>query len=273
MDRISKFCYEHPNFGIRNLMLYITIGNVALWILSMVNYNALSLFWFDPALIMRGQVWRLVTFIIYPPSTRIIAFVMFYFYYWMGSSLEQYWGKAQFNIYFFSGVILTVIYGFLLYFITGISVAVDCQYIYLSMFFAFATLFPDMTVLLFFAIPIKIKYLAYVDAAFFAMSILSAPLPVKLLPILAVANYLIFCGADLFGSLKKYKTSKNTVNFRRESRRIKQEERDKLYNHKCAVCGRTDTDFPELEFRYCSRCAGYHCFCQDHINNHIHFTE
>ena len=56
-------------------------------------------------------------------------------------------------------------------------------------------------------------------------------------------------------------------------RRINREQNSKPYHHKCAVCGRTDADHPELEFRYCSRCAGYHCFCQDHINNHIHFTE
>ena len=140
------------------------------------------------------------------------------------------------------------------------------------MFIAFATMFPDTTILLIF-IPIKIKYLAYVDAAFFALSLLTLPWAMKLLPVIAMANYLVFCGADLFHSMSSYKVSKNTVNFRRESRRIRQEEREKLYNHKCAVCGRTDTDYPQLQFRYCSRCEGYHCFCEDHINNHIHFTE
>lgn len=63
------------------------------------------------------------------------------------------------------------------------------------------------------------------------------------------------------------------MNFRRESARIRREQREQLYHHKCAVCGRTDTEYPELQFRYCSRCAGYHCFCEDHINNHVHFTE
>ena len=86
-------------------------------------------------------------------------------------------------------------------------------------------------------------------------------------------NFLVFCGGTLWRMLRGNRTSREAVNFRRESRRIRYEQAQKLYNHKCAVCGRTDTDYPELEFRYCSRCAGYHCFCQDHINNHIHFTE
>jgi len=84
--------------------------------------------------------------------------------------------------------------------------------------------------------------------------------------------FFIFCGGELFASLPR-RPSKNTVNFRQESARIRREQKDKLYTHKCAVCGRTDVDHPELEFRYCSKCQGYHCFCSDHINNHIHFTE
>lgn len=272
MNYIERFCYKHPRFGVKNLMLYISIANVAFWILGAVNPVFMTYLSFDPAMILRGQVWRLVTFMLYPPSTGILAFIVFYFYYWIGSTLEQYWGTPQFNIYFFSGVLLTIVYGFLMYFITGRSFRLDAQYIYLSMFFSFAALFPNLEVLLFFLIPIKIKYMAYIDAAYFLLGVFTNSFPANLLPVVAVLNFLIFCGGDLFRRRPK-RTSANTVNFRRESRRIRREESSKLYTHKCAVCGRTDTEFPQLEFRYCSRCAGYHCFCQDHINNHIHFTE
>ena len=77
---------------------------------------------------------------------------------------------------------------------------------------------------------------------------------------------------DLMKILRR-RPSRATINFRQASRKIRQEQREQLYHHKCSVCGRTDTEYPGLEFRYCSRCAGYHCFCIDHINNHIHFTE
>lgn len=272
MTYIERFCYKHPNFGVKNLMKYVCIANVAFWLLGAVNPVLLSYLRFDPALVLRGQIWRIITFALYPPSTGLLAFIAFYFYYWIGSTLEQHWGTPQFNIYFFSGLILTLLYGFLLYFIAGIRVPITAEYVYLSMFFSFAALFPDMEVLLFFILPVKIKWLALVNAAFFVYGVFTTSFPANLLPVVAVLNFLIFCGGDLLRSLPR-RPSAGTVNFRRESRRIRKEQREQLYTHKCAVCGRTDKTNPELEFRYCSRCAGYHCFCQDHINNHIHFTE
>ena len=269
---IEQFCYKHPGFGIPNLMRYITAANVAIWVLGAINRSFLGVLTFDPALILHGQIWRLVSFIFYPPSMGRLAFLAFWFYYWIGSTLEAQWGTGQFTIYYFSGVILTVLYGFIIYFITGRSVNLGSEYIYLSMFFSFAVLYPDMQVLFMYIIPIKIKYLAIVDAVFFAYSVIANSFPVNLLPLVALINFFIFCGGELFASLPR-RPSKNTVNFRQESARIRREQKDKLYTHKCAVCGRTDVDHPELEFRYCSKCQGYHCFCSDHINNHIHFTE
>jgi len=272
MRLIDRFCYKHPNFGIPNLMRYLTIANVVFWILGTANSVLLSYLRFDAGLIMQGQIWRLITFMVYPPSMGLLAFLVFYFYYWMGTALEQVWGTAQFNIYLLIGWALTVIYGFLVYFIGGLRISIDAQYLYLSMFFSYAALFPDQTVLLFFFIPIKMKYMAIIDAVYFLAAVITNPFPVNLLPVVAVLNFFIFFSGTLLQRIPK-KASQSTINFRKASQKIRREERDKLYHHKCAVCGRTDTDYPGLEFRYCSRCAGYHCFCSDHINNHIHFTE
>ena len=268
---IDRFCYKHPNFGVPNLMKYIAIGNVVFLLASMANPLLLSYLSFDPALIMQGQVWRIISFVFIPPSQGLLAFIAIYFYYWLGKTLEAHWGTAQFNIYFFSGVILTVLYGFIMYFVTGTRFVLSAQYIYLSMFFSFATIYPNITVLLFFVIPVKMKYLAIVNAAFFVMGVVSTPFPASLLPVVAIANFLLFCGGELFGS--RQRASKATINFRKESARIRKEQEAQLYRHKCSVCGKTDKDYPDLEFRYCSRCQGYHCFCEEHINNHIHFTE
>ena len=272
MTYIDRFCRRHPDFGIPHLMKYVAIANVVFWLLGAVNPVLMSYLRFDPYLVLRGQIWRIVTFALYPPSTGMLAFIAFYFYYWIGSTLERYWGTPKFNVYFFSGILFTLLYGFLIYFITGIRIQLNAEYVYLSMFFSFAAMFPDMQVLLFFVIPVKMKWLALVDAAFFLMSILTASFPENLLPIVAVLNFFVFCGGELLRSVPRRPTAA-TVNFRRASAKLRREQRDRLYTHKCAVCGRTDTDYPELEFRYCSRCAGYHCFCQDHLNNHIHFTE
>ena len=136
MRLIDRFCYKHPNFGIPNLMRYLTIANVAFWILGAANSTLLSYLSFDAALILRGQVWRLLTFMLYPPSMGMLAFLVFYFYYWMGSTLERYWGTPQFNVYILIGWALTVVYGFLVYFLGGYRIRIDAQYLYLSMFFS-----------------------------------------------------------------------------------------------------------------------------------------
>ena len=292
MNKIDRFCYQHPRFGIPNLMLYVVIGGAVVWLFNLFTTYAsnagsiLYYLYFSPYLILQGQVWRLVTFIIIPPSTGILTLVAFYFYYFIGSTLERQWGAGKFTIYFFTGVVLTILYGFAIYFITGADLLltygypVSAHYIYLSMFFTFATLYPDMQVLLFFIIPIKMKWLAIVDLLFFLYSILfELPFPVDLLPVVALLNYLIFCGGWLTDAVKRLfgksgrQQRANTVNFKNEVRRIQYEQRERPYTRRCEVCGRTDTDYPELEFRYCSRCQGYHCFCMDHINNHRHFTE
>jgi hypothetical protein len=239
------------------------------------NTALLSYISFDAEAILHGQVWRLVTFMFYPISgSMLFALLSFYFYYWMGSTLEQYWGTPQFNIFILLGWFFTVVFGFAVYFITGNSPQITGTYLYYSLFFSYATLFPDVQVLLFMLIPVKMKWLAIVDALFFAYAVVSgfAWFPENLLPLVAVLNYFIFFGAELWNRRPR-KASAETVTFRRESARIRREQRGELYKHKCSVCGRTDVSNPELEFRYCSRCAGYHCFCQDHINNHIHFTE
>lgn len=275
--KIDMFCYRHPHFGIPNLMLYIVVISLAVWLLSIMDSSRtlLTYFAFSPELILKGQVWRLVTFMFIPQDLSMWALLFFYFYYWIGSTLEREWGTARFNIFIFSGVVLTIIYGMLIYLITGQSASIGTYYIYLSMFFSFATLFPNTQVLFMFIIPMKIKWLAYVNAAFFVFEMLATKFPYNLLPLIAMLNYLIFFGSDLISSLSSGRTHyrQTTVNFNREKQKMKYEQRQKDYSYKCCVCGRTDRDFPNLEFRYCSKCAGYHCFCQDHINNHVHFTE
>ena len=274
-NKIDRFCYTHPDFGIPNLMKYICIANLVFWLFNAVNTKILGYMTFNPYYILHGQIWRLISFIFIPPSTGFLTFVVVYFYYFIGSTLEKQWGTGKFNIYFFTGVVLTIIYGFIIYLITGLSVNLTAEYIYLSMFFSFAALFPDVQVLLFFILPIKIKWLAYVDAAFFLLSIITTPFPANLLPLVAVLNFLLFCGDELFSKLNFNigKKSPTTVNFKREAKKIRRDQAKNLYNHKCSVCGKTDTEYPELEFRYCSKCAGYHCFCSEHINSHVHFTE
>ena len=274
---IDRFCASHPRFGIPNMMLFIVIANAVVWLLTSMDRSGTlyQLLLFSPYHILHGQIWRLVTFIIIPDSNGIWIIITLYFSYFIGSTLERSWGTARFTLYYITGVLLTIIYGLIAYFAFHTNIAVSATYINLSMFFSFAALYPDQIVLLFFIIPIKIKWLAIVDAVFFVLSVFQLHFPVNLLPVVAVLNFVFFCWEDLmqYSRLHRRSQSKTATNFRRERDRINRETRNRSYTKKCAVCGRTDTDYPNLEFRYCSRCAGYHCFCQDHIFSHEHFTE
>ena len=243
------------------------------------NPAALDFLAFNLNGLLHGEIWRIVTFIFYPSSgSPFWLLISLYFYYWIGSTLERQWGTAKFNLYYFSGMLLTVLGTILASIITGnnfITVA-GTTYVNLSMFFAFAMLFPDTTVLFMFFLPVKMKWLAYLDGALFAFDIIRAiglhDWAGVVLPVVALLNFAVFIWPEVhyLAARTKRQYSPKTVQYKQA---VKQQEKEKGYHHKCAVCGRTDTDYPDLQFRYCSKCAGYHCFCQDHIFNHVHFTE
>ena len=284
---LDRFCYKHPRFGIPNLMLVIVVGNALVWLLDQFSrgFSLSSVLCFAPYYILRGEVWRLVTFVFVPESNSLILLaISLYFYYWIGSVLERQWGTAKFTVFYLLGLALNIIAGFIIYlFVPLPGATASMTYVNLSLFFSFATLYPDLQVLLFFIIPIKVKWLAWLDAALFTYSILKSlvmtfavsifSLVGVVAPIVAILNYLIFFWDDLMASLGRVKrqtahrASRQTVNFKQATKHA-QETRG--YIHKCAVCGKTDTDYPNEEFRYCSKCNGYYCYCSEHIHNHVH---
>ena len=301
---LDRFCYNHPRFGIPELMKYIAIGNVAVFIADMLT-NGMLTSWiaFMPEQILRGEIWRLVTFVFVPVSsggytifgqTFFFALATF-FYYWIGTALERQWGTTRFTVFYGLGVILNIVAGFVIYAVmvgqlTGVGVAtaqarsylrtlstISMTYVNMSLFFSFATLYPDMRVFLYGIIPIKVKWLAWLDVLFFVWSIgsylLDGQWAMALAPVIAILNYLIFFWEDLARSLNlgrekvRHRTSAQTINFKKAQKEVQQR---KGYLHKCAVCGITDADDPNMEFRYCSKCNGYYCYCMRHINNHTH---
>ena len=286
---IERFAYNHPRFGIPNLMKYIVIGNVIVYLLAVfAGSAAVSFLAFDWNAITHGELWRLVTFVFMPGySSRgdVIWLIFFlYLYYMIGTSLEREWGTAKFNIYYLSGVILTAVVGIILGLVSEGNVRFSgADYVNQSLFFAFAMLYSETRFYIFYILPVKVKWLAILDAALFAIDILSALLRLDflyaLLPIIALLNFFVFFWTAIVDEIAyrrgraRHQTAHQTIQFKSAVRQQKQKEAARGYRHKCAVCGRTDADFPDLEFRYCSRCAGYHCFCQDHIFSHEHFTE
>ena len=273
---LDRFCTKHPRFGIPGLMKYIVIISAVVFLLSPAGGGVLpAILSFSPSAIFRGEIWRIVTWIFLPLNNNVFfTAIMLYFYYFIGSTLEREWGTPKFTIFYLLGILLNVIYGFLMSAVLNFPfVWLIPNYLNLSMFFAFAALFPDHKVMLFFIIPVKIKILALVNAFFFAYifaaSLFAGLIAAAFLPFVAILNFIILCGHDVMTQLfpNRPHNSNNSINFKKAKRDMA----EKPYRHKCAVCGKTDAEYPNLEFRYCSRCNGYHCFCIDHINNHVHF--
>lgn len=274
---LDKFCAKHPKFAIPNLMLYIAIGNIAVYLIdlfSMGGFSLASTLSFNRYAILHGQIWRLVSFVFISESGDLLlrgtgiffVLVSAYFYWWIGSMLEREWGTTKFTLFYLGGVALNILYGML----TGYT---SIAYVNLSMFLAFATLYPDMEILLFMILPVRVKWLAWIDAALFVWAVVSNLLVGNwigaLLPVVAILNYLIFFWPDfqyLFAKAKR-RTSPQTINFKKAQKELRER---RGYLHKCSVCGVTDQDDPGMEFRYCSKCSGYYCYCANHINNHVH---
>lgn len=274
---LDKFCARHPGLGIPNLMLWIAVGNVAICLIDMFSGGGISLSYmlsFNRDAIFHGQVWRLISFVFLSQGGGLfLVAVSAYFYYWIGNLLEREWGTVKFTVFYVGGVVLNILFGL----VTGYA---SMWYVNLSMFFAFATLYGDMQVLLFFIIPIKVKWLAWIDGALFIWDITqylwSGRYLMALLPVVAILNYLIFFWQDfryLFAKVKR-RTSPNVVNFKKAQKEAQKKAKETGgYAHKCAVCGITDADDPNMEFRYCSKCDGYYCYCMNHINNHVHIRK
>lgn len=271
---LDRFCYKHPKWGIEGLMKYIVILNVLVYVLNLFSDGILSYFLcFSPSLILQGQIWRLVTFITIPvDSGSIWVLISLYFYWFIGTTLEREWGAVKFTVYYVMGVLFTICAGFILHF-WGLGSVTNMYYINMSLFLSFASLYPNMMVRLFFVLPIKVKWLAWLDLGLFLMACVQYTMAgawmLCLLPIAALLNYLIFFWNDIgaiFG-LVRHRTSRKTVQFKQATKKA-QEQRG--YIHKCAVCGKTDATHPDMEFRYCSKCNGYYCYCTEHLASHIH---
>lgn len=300
MNKIDRFFYRH---SIRNLSLYMVICYAFGYILYAINPLFLSMLTLNPERILHGQIWRLVTWVLVPPDTSNIFFVLIacLFYYSIGTSLERTWGTAQYNKYIFSGLLFTMAGAFLAAAlavpINGMtfaeagsytSVFFTTNYVLLSVFLAYAATFPDAVVLLFFIIPMKVKWLGVIYAIFLIIDVISyAASPYFVFGVIAIVasllNFLIFF---LHGrNFQRWKPSevKRRKDFQKSVHKGQQQAQSASrpagnnravkmtpYRHKCAICGRTEITNPELEFRYCSKCEGNYEFCSDHLFSHVH---
>ena len=278
-DAIDRFCALHPRLGIPGLMRYIVAANAVIFGVSIFDRSGMLLRFLamDPQAVLRGEIWRLVTYVLIPTGGDFLIILTFIFYYWLGESMERLWGSTKFTVYYVSGMLLSALASILVYLIDGIPMPLyGAIYVNTALFLAYAFTYPDTVIYVFFVIPLKMKWMAYVECALFVIQVLrylSAGLwGMALMPVIAMLNLFVFFSPDFSRRVDRFQARHRyeAVQFRTA---VKEQKRQKGYNHKCEVCGRTDTDFPDLQFRYCSKCTGYHCFCEEHIFNHTHHIE
>ena len=287
MKWLDKLERKYGKYAIPNLMYYVIMLYIVGFVINIVapelytEYLAL-----DAQAILHGQIWRIFTFIIQPPNSSYF-FILFalYLYYMIGKTLEYMWGAFRFNLYFFSGMLLHVIACLLIYLIFGMNFQMGSFYLNMSLFFVYVALFPDAEFLLFFIIPIKAKWLGIIEGAYFAITIaagfivpVGSPLWFSLLQagvmalpansisaLLSLLNFIIF-----FLGSNRNRFSPKQVHRRKTYHKKVQVSGINNTHHRCAICGRTEKDGEDLEFRYCSKCAGNYEYCQDHLFTHEH---
>ena len=271
MDKMER---KFGRYAVKNLTVYLLVCYGVGYLLSFLSPQLLSYFTLEPGLILQGQIWRLISWVIIPPNFSLIFVIfMMLLYYSLGTSLETIWGSFRYNVYIFSGIIFTIIGAFIVYVITGGMVGFggifSTYYINMSIFFECAAIMPDLQLYLYGIIPVKMKWLAILDAVLILWDFVAGGIVTRISIVASLLNFLIFF--LLNRNMQRYRP-KQVI---RKHKFQKEVTRPTVTyaggaKHKCAVCGRTELDDPNLEFRYCSKCNGNYEYCQDHLFTHEH---
>lgn len=280
MNFLNKLERRFGKYAIRNLPAVIIALYTAGYLISLFMPDVLSYCTLEPAYILRGQIWRIVTWILIPPSgLSIFTIIMLYFYFSLGKILERTWGVFRFNVYIFSGLVFTVIGSFVLYVIyrmssgaavVGFGPYFSTYYINMSIFLAFALSYPNMEVMLYFLIPIRIKWMGLLYGALLLVDFAQGNWAVKTAIFASLLNFLIF----FLSTRNMQRYSPKDIRRRQEFKRNVAKARPKSVSvHRCAICGRTEKDGDLLEFRFCSKCDGNYEYCQDHLFTHQHIRK
>ncbi|MFQ9985082.1 MAG: rhomboid family intramembrane serine protease [Lachnospiraceae bacterium] len=280
MNFMSKLERKFGRYAIPNLSIYLIGCMVIGYVISLVAPQAFLMLTLEPSMILRGQVWRLVTWILIPPSQLdIFTIIMLFFYYSIGTSLERTIGAFRYNVFLFGGFIITVVlsmavYGVGLltgtqfYFIVGPSV----YYICLTIFLAFAALYPNMQVYLYFVIPVRVKWLAFLYVAMTVYEFVRSGIGAKVAIAASLINFLVFFLTSRSGQHLTPGQIKRRAAYQKKTKMAGAGSgaSGAITRHKCAVCGRTEKDDENLSFRFCSQCNGNYEYCQDHLFTHVH---
>ncbi len=263
IDRLERIL---GRFAISGLSLYLVVGQVFVVLASMAGLlNPASLV-LIPDLALAGQWWRVASFVFQPPAAGgslvglvLLAFAWWIFYF-MGNSLESYWGAFRYNLFLFVGYAFTVGLAF-----AQPQLPVSNGFLAGSVFLAFAYLNPNFELIIFFVLPLKIKWLALLTWVFYLIQFVQGGWPARLQIFAAVGNFALFFGRDAYLTARL-----RARGLGRAARAGPAAVGGSSARHQCRICKKTDVTHPQLDFRYCSKCADDSCYCPEHIFNHEH---
>jgi len=260
LDRLER---RFGRYAIPNLTLALVAGQVLVFFAAQFGGrpDIIDLLRLFPARVYAGQIWRLVTFVFVPPRLNyLLAFFVWYLFYVMGTALERQWGLFRYNVFLLIGAMATAAVAFL----TPVFPASNV-FLQVSVFLAFAFLYPDFVLYLFFVLPIKIKWLALLTWLGYLYAAVVGDWPVRLQVVASVANFFVFFGGEIFDRARH--KQRHAVWEARQNRAKKRP------LHQCRVCGITNLTHPKMQFRYCTKCAGTCCYCSEHLRDHTHVHE
>ena len=291
MNQQNRLRRKLEKYAIPNLTLYLIICYGIGYLMQYLVPAGYQYLMLDPFLVLKGQVWRLVTWILIPPDSSNIFFVLItlYLYYSLGGLLERIWGTYKYNVYLFSGLLFTILGAFVL---CGYSVLMGAQptmytglyllnngsavyfgqfstyYINMSIFLACAASIPDVQVLLMFIFPIKVKWIGIVYGIILLVNCIQGGIATWIVVIFSLLNFLVFFLRSKGKMHLSVGQIKRQQEFHQKMRSAGQTKG--ITRHKCAICGRTELDGDDLEFRFCSKCNGNYEYCQYHLFTHEH---
>lgn len=257
LDRLAK---RFSRWAVPNVTAGLILGQVATFLLTFGHPELAERLTLLPDRIMAGEVWRLVTFVFFPPLTNpIFAFFAWYLLYLMGTALEQQWGDFRYNVYLGISYLATILAAFAIPGAEGTN-----AFMLGSVFLAFATLYPNFELCLFFVLPVKVKYLAMLTGIGYFLTLTLGSWEGRAMVLAAVSNYLLFFGRDIWHLM-----SDNRRRMETRARRQRLDSPPRII-HRCTVCGATQDTHPERDFRYCSKCEGTLAYCDQHLRDHAH---
>jgi hypothetical protein len=261
MSLLDQLERRFQHLSVPNITLYLLLGQIFCYLGWMPSPGLLEAISLIADKVLAGEVWRLFTFIFIPPASSPI-FILFawYLFYLMGTALEEHWGTFRYNIFLMVAYLATILASL----ITP-SATLTNQFIGGSIFLAFAYLFPNFELYLFFILPVKIKWFALLTWLIYGLVFIAGGAPIRLTVLASVFNFLLFFGRDIVRNIR--------LGERRMRTRARTLAQESEAFHECAVCGITEKTHPNTIFRYCTRCKPTRGYCPDHFDGHNHLTE